>query len=146
MGAKGTMAVTAADRTEEEGERNAQAQVAGAEGRCREAAGPAKTRLLRAVSCTLFGFRLRASRAVAGDRILNYSFQSNIERCDIMKGKVKMFNAARGFGFITGDDGKDVYVHTSAIVGGAALEVGDVVEYEVEEGERGPRAKNVKKA
>ncbi len=63
-----------------------------------------------------------------------------------MKGKVKMFNAARGFGFITGDDGKDVYVHTSAIVGGAGLEVGDVVEYEVEEGERGPRAKNVKKA
>jgi CspA family cold shock protein len=62
-----------------------------------------------------------------------------------MKGKVKMFNAARGFGFITGDDGKDVYVHTSAIAGGAALGVGDEVEYEVEEGERGPRAKNVKK-
>lgn len=48
-----------------------------------------------------------------------------------MKGKVKMFNAARGFGFITGDDGKDVYVHTSAIEGGAALAVGDSVEYEV---------------
>ncbi len=64
---------------------------------------------------------------------------------DLMKGKVKMFNAARGFGFITGDDGKDVYVHTSVIEGGAVLEVGDVVEYEVEEGERGPRAKNVKK-
>jgi cold shock protein len=66
-------------------------------------------------------------------------------RCDLMKGKVKMFNAARGFGFITGDDGKDVYVHTSAIEGGAALAVGDSVEYEVESGERGPRAKNVKK-
>ncbi len=62
-----------------------------------------------------------------------------------MKGKVKMFNAQRGFGFITGDDGKDVYVHTSAIEGGASLAVGDTVEYEVEEGERGPRAKNVKK-
>jgi len=62
-----------------------------------------------------------------------------------MKGKVKMFNAARGFGFITGDDGQDVYVHTSAIEGGAALAVGDVVEYEVEAGERGPRAKGVKK-
>ena len=62
-----------------------------------------------------------------------------------MKGKVKMFNAQRGFGFITGDDGKDVYVHTSAIQGGAALSVGDAVEYEVEQGERGPRAKNVKK-
>ena len=62
-----------------------------------------------------------------------------------MKGKVKMFNAARSFGFITGDDGKDVYVHTSAIEGGATLAVGDVVEYEVESGERGLRAKNVKK-
>lgn len=62
-----------------------------------------------------------------------------------MKGKVKMFNAARSFGFITGDDGKDVYVHTSAIEGGAALAVGDAVEYEVESGERGLRAKGVKK-
>jgi len=62
-----------------------------------------------------------------------------------MKGKVKMFNAARSFGFITGDDGKDVYVHTSAIEGGAALAAGDAVEYEVESSDRGPRAKNVKK-
>ena len=56
-----------------------------------------------------------------------------------------MFNAARGFGFITGDDGKDVYVHSTAIVGGATLSPGDIVEYEVESGERGPRAKNVRK-
>ncbi len=62
-----------------------------------------------------------------------------------MKGKVKMFNAERGFGFITGDDGKDVYVHTSSIEGGAALAVDTAVEYEVESGERGLRAKNVKK-
>jgi CspA family cold shock protein len=62
-----------------------------------------------------------------------------------MKGQVKMFNAARGFGFITGEDGKDVYVHTSSIEGGAALAVGDKVEYEVVSGERGPAAKNVKK-
>jgi CspA family cold shock protein len=62
-----------------------------------------------------------------------------------MKGKVKMFNTARGFGFITGEDGKDVYVNVSAIQGGAVLAVGDVVEYDVESGERGPRAKNVKK-
>ncbi len=63
-----------------------------------------------------------------------------------MKGKVKMFNAERGFGFITGEDGKDTYFHTSAVQDGAALAVGDSVEYEVEAGERGPRAKNVKKA
>ncbi len=62
-----------------------------------------------------------------------------------MNGKVKMFNSARGFGFITGDDGKDVYVHSSAVLGGAQLAVGDSVEYEVEQNERGPRAKNVKK-
>ena len=62
-----------------------------------------------------------------------------------MKGKVKMFNTARGFGFITGDDGKDVYVHTSSIEGGATLAPGDAVEYEVETGEKGLRAKGVKK-
>ena len=62
-----------------------------------------------------------------------------------MKGKVKMFNTARGFGFITGDDGKDVYVNVAAIEGGVALAVGDAVEYDVESGERGLRAKNVKK-
>ena len=56
-----------------------------------------------------------------------------------------MFNAARGFGFITGEDGKDVYVHMTAIQGGAALSVGDSVEFEVTQGERGPAAKNVKK-
>jgi CspA family cold shock protein len=62
-----------------------------------------------------------------------------------MKGKVKMFNSARGFGFITGEDGKDVYVHSTAVGGGATLAVGDSVEFEVESGERGLRAKNVKK-
>ncbi len=62
-----------------------------------------------------------------------------------MKGKVKMFNSARSFGFITGDDGKDVYVHASAIEGGATLGPGDAVEYEVEASDRGPRAKGVKK-
>ena len=64
---------------------------------------------------------------------------------DLMKGKVKMFNTERGFGFITGDDGKDVYVHTTSIEGGVALSAGTAVEYDVEAGERGPRAKNVKK-
>lgn len=73
------------------------------------------------------------------------SFKDIATISDIMKGKVKMFNSARGFGFITGDDGKDVYVHSTAVEGGATLAVGDTVEYEVEQGERGPRAKNVKK-
>jgi CspA family cold shock protein len=63
-----------------------------------------------------------------------------------MKGKVKMYDSSRGFGFITGEDGKDVYVHSTAVEGGATLAVGDMVEYEVEMGQKGPRAKNVKKA
>ncbi len=62
-----------------------------------------------------------------------------------MKGKIKMFNSERGFGFITGDDGKDVYVNVAAIEGNAVLAAGDAVEYEVESNERGLRAKNVKK-
>ncbi|OIO26282.1 cold-shock protein [Candidatus Micrarchaeota archaeon CG1_02_55_22] len=62
-----------------------------------------------------------------------------------MKGKVKMFNTERGFGFVTGEDGTDVYVHSTAIADGATLAVGDSVEYDVEAGERGPRAKNLKK-
>ena len=62
-----------------------------------------------------------------------------------MKGKVKMFNSDRGFGFIAGDDDREVYVHISSIEGEQALSVGDEVEYDVEQGDRGPRAKNVKK-
>ena len=62
-----------------------------------------------------------------------------------MKGKIKMFNVERGFGFITGDDGKDVYAHKSAFEGGVVPAVGDSVEYEAETSERGLRAKNVKK-
>lgn len=62
-----------------------------------------------------------------------------------MKGKVKMFNAARGFGFITGEDGKDVYCPVTAIQGGATLAVGDSVEYDVVESPRGPNASNVRK-
>ena len=62
-----------------------------------------------------------------------------------MKRKVKMFNNERGFGFITGDDGKDVYVHSSAIQGGTSFAIGDEVEYEVEQSDRGLRAKNAKK-
>ncbi len=56
-----------------------------------------------------------------------------------------MFNSTRGFGFITGDDGKDVFFHNSSLQGGFTPMVGDTVEYDVESGERGLNAKNVKK-
>ena len=64
-----------------------------------------------------------------------------------MTGKVKWFNASKGYGFITGDDGKEVFVHFSAIVadGYKTLDEGATVEYEVNEGEQGPQAVNVVK-
>ncbi len=60
-------------------------------------------------------------------------------------GKVKWFNAEKGYGFITGEDGKDVFVHYSSIVadGFKILEEGQTVNYEVIESDRGQQAKNV---
>jgi len=58
-------------------------------------------------------------------------------------GTVKFFNNSKGFGFITPDDGgKDVFVHQSALTDEIAE--GDKVSYDVEEGEKGPNAVNVK--
>jgi cold shock protein len=63
-------------------------------------------------------------------------------------GKVKWFNESKGFGFITGDDGKDVFVHYSSIDGNGfkTLAEGDSVTFEVENGPKGPKAINVMKA
>ena len=60
-------------------------------------------------------------------------------------GKVKWFNSEKGFGFITNDEGKDIFVHFSAIQaeGLKTLEEGQTVDYEVVETDRGPQAKNV---
>ena len=65
-----------------------------------------------------------------------------------MQGKVKWFNAEKGYGFIEGQDGKDVFVHFSAIEqdGFKTLDEGQEVEFEVVEGARGPQAANVVKA
>jgi len=63
-------------------------------------------------------------------------------------GKVKWFSDTKGYGFITRDDGgRDVFVHHSAIegVGFKTLAEGEAVEFEVEEGPKGPRAVNVVK-
>jgi len=64
-----------------------------------------------------------------------------------MNGKVKWFNAAKGYGFITGEDGKEVFVHFSSIQGDGykTLEDGQAVEYEVTDGDKGPQAVNVTK-
>ncbi len=65
----------------------------------------------------------------------------------IMTGKVKWFNSEKGYGFITGDDGREIFVHFSGIIcdGYKTLEDGQTVTYDVVESDRGPQAKNVVK-
>ena len=64
-----------------------------------------------------------------------------------MNGTVKWFNAKKGFGFITDENGTDVFVHYSALNmdGFKVLDEGDKVEFEVVTGEKGPQAANVTK-
>jgi CspA family cold shock protein len=64
-----------------------------------------------------------------------------------LKGTVKWFNNAKGFGFIGREDGPDVFVHYSAIQndGYKSLQEGDPVEFEIVEGQKGPQAGNVAK-
>ena len=65
-----------------------------------------------------------------------------------MTGTVKWFNAEKGFGFISREDGDDVFVHFSAIQGEGfkTLEEGQTVNFDITEGARGPQAANVTKA
>jgi CspA family cold shock protein len=61
------------------------------------------------------------------------------------EGKVKWFNARKGYGFISTDDGKDIFVHYSNITaeGYKSLAEGDPVTFDIVDGEKGPRAENV---
>ncbi len=63
------------------------------------------------------------------------------------RGKVKWFNAQKGYGFITGEDGQDVFVHYSAISGNGfrSLQEGEAVEFETTQGPKGLQAANVSK-
>jgi len=65
----------------------------------------------------------------------------------LAEGKVKWFNESKGYGFITGDDNVDVFVHYSTIQGNGfkTLAEGDAVSFEVEQGPKGPKAINVVK-
>ena len=62
------------------------------------------------------------------------------------QGTVKWFSDSKGFGFIQREDGPDVFVHHSAIEGSGfrSLKEGEVVEFEVTQGPKGPQASNVK--
>jgi len=62
-----------------------------------------------------------------------------------MEGTVKWYNPRKGYGFISGEDGKDVFVHRSSMPDGTYLNEGDKVDYQLEDSERGPQATNVKK-
>ena len=64
------------------------------------------------------------------------------------RGKVKWFNAQKGYGFITGEDGQDVFVHYSAISGDGfrSLQEGESVQFETTQGPKGLQAANVTKA
>jgi CspA family cold shock protein len=66
----------------------------------------------------------------------------------VARGKVKWFNASKGYGFISQDDGSDVFVHFSAIQGDGfkTLDEGQEVEFDVIKGAKGPQAANVVKA
>ncbi|MFL0250281.1 cold-shock protein [Clostridium neuense] len=62
-----------------------------------------------------------------------------------MTGTVKWFNSEKGFGFITGEDGKDVFAHFSQIKseGYKSLEEGQKVSFDVAQGQKGPQAENI---
>jgi CspA family cold shock protein len=80
------------------------------------------------------------SPPVAGHYLVRDSMRST--------GKVKWFNDAKGFGFITPDNGtKDCFVHYSSIQGSGfkTLAEGDVVEFDIVDGQKGPAAENVVK-
>ncbi|MFO8069101.1 MAG: cold shock domain-containing protein [Alkalibacterium sp.] len=65
----------------------------------------------------------------------------------MVQGKVKWFNAEKGFGFVEVEGHEDVFVHFSAIdsEGYKSLDDGEEIEFDIVEGERGPQAANVRK-
>jgi CspA family cold shock protein len=63
----------------------------------------------------------------------------------MVTGTVKFFNRTKRFGFISGDDGKDYFVHATGLMPDVTINEGDKVSFEVVEGEKGPKADKVAK-
>ncbi|MBS3082067.1 cold shock domain-containing protein [Candidatus Pacearchaeota archaeon] len=63
-----------------------------------------------------------------------------------MKGKIKFYNEIKGFGFVTGEDGKDYFVHSTSLEGSTSLAKDDEVTFETEQGDKGLKAVKVAKA
>ena len=78
--------------------------------------------------------------------VINFGYNRFLEDT-VMKGTVKWFNNQKGYGFISDETGKDVFVHYSGLSGDGfkSLEEGQAVEFEVVDGAKGPQATNVVK-
>jgi CspA family cold shock protein len=97
---------------------------------------------------------LSTSRSLVVEVKAASSFPQDIRRSQLLKegksvatGKVKWFNSQKGYGFITTDEGEDVFVHYSAIAGSGfrTLDEGQRVSFEVTQGPKGLQAANVSK-
>jgi CspA family cold shock protein len=60
-----------------------------------------------------------------------------------MNGKVKFFNDTKQFGFIAGEDGKEYFAHSTGLNSGVSIKEGDAVTFEIEQGDKGPKASKV---
>lgn len=91
------------------------------------------------------GVNLKRITAIAARRKWTMHQKSRNEVKN-MKGTVKFFNEGKGFGFVAAEDGKEYFVHLTGLKEGVRLQENDSVVFDVEQGDRGPKAINVELA